>query len=201
MVPSGSADAVALRCFVQGLNIKDGEIGVNYTHLESREEDGLVPKPKFGKAAFKNGATAGTNLWNSIAYHSIDGLCQKSAGRSGVSGSFPGQGWEISGKSAAAKGNAPELGCFALNFQWDFCGTQVHHGSGIFKPHSEQQTLKIFSEIAGTWCSCFTFPHSEHSEGLDDCLHFCGLLIKLNLTSGCFGACQAQIKRREARKG
>lgn len=89
---------------------------------ESREEDGFS---KFRKAAFKNEATAGTNLWNSTAYHSIDGLCQKNAGKSGVSGSFIGQGWKISGKSAAAKDNAPELGCFALNFWWDFCGAQV----------------------------------------------------------------------------
>lgn len=29
-------------------------------------------------------------------------------------------------------------------------------------------------------------------------LDFCGLLIKLNLTSECFGACQAQIKRSKA---
>lgn len=53
------------------------------------------------------------------------------------------------------------------------------NGSGIFKSCSEQQTQAIFIKIAGTWCSCFTFPHSKHSEGLDDCLDFCGLLIKL----------------------
>lgn len=53
------------------------------------------------------------------------------------------------------------------------------NGSGIFKPCSEQQMLEIFSEVAGTWFSYFTFPHSECSEGLDDCLDFCGLLIKL----------------------
>lgn len=70
---------------------------------------------------------------------------------------------------------------------WVFGGVSVglkYHvrerkGSGIFKPCSKQQTWEIFREIAGVWFSYFTFPHSKGSEGLDDCLDFCGLLIKL----------------------
>lgn len=50
--------------------------------------------------------------------------------------------------------------------------------SGIFKACSKQQTWEIFRGTAGVWFFYFTFPHIEGSEGLDDCLDFCGLLIK-----------------------
>lgn len=64
MVPSGSADAAALCCFIQESDIKCGEVrGELYPPGEQR---GGFFFSKFRKTGFKNKGTAGGYLRDSI---------------------------------------------------------------------------------------------------------------------------------------